>query len=86
MTALKIEWVDRGIEPQSPPNPNFPNGVDADLRSNRNAPSCKTDLPYPARRCGQYVIYCGKCGLRVMVTTAGRRDDPRSVLMNCKLH
>jgi hypothetical protein len=64
----------------------FPNGMDADLRSNRNAPSCKADLPYPARRCGQYVIYCGTCGLRVMVTTAGRRDDPRSVLMNCKLH
>jgi hypothetical protein len=85
MTALKIEWIDRGFDPRNPPDPNFPNGVDADLRSNRDAPSCKTDLPYPARRCGQYVIECGKCGLRVMVTTAGRRDDPRSVLMTCKM-
>lgn len=84
--ALKIEWVDRGTHAQSPSNPNFPNGMDVDLRSNREARSCKAEMPYPAMRCGQYVIECSKCGLRVMVTTAGRRDDPRSVLMTCKAH
>jgi hypothetical protein len=85
MAALKIEWVDGGREPQCQPDPNFPNGIDIDRRSNRAAPSCKADLPYPAVRCGYYLIECSKCGLRVMVTTAGRRDDPRSILMTCKL-
>jgi uncharacterized protein len=32
MTAgsFKIEWIDRGREPQCPPNPAYPNGVDLD--------------------------------------------------------
>jgi hypothetical protein len=84
MTQFKIEWIDRGQEPQHPANPNFPRGVAVDLRSVHKPPFCETDLPYPAARCGYYEIECAKCGLRVMVTTAGRADDPRSVMMSCR--
>jgi DNA-directed RNA polymerase subunit RPC12/RpoP len=82
---MKIKWIDGEREPKCAPNPNYPNGVDVDLRSNRNAPACKTNVPYPAARCGYYEIECPKCGLRVMVTTAGRRDDPRSLQTTCKM-
>jgi hypothetical protein len=85
VTTFKVEWVDDGRESIAPANPHFPDGIEIDGRRNREAPSCKTDLPYPAARCGHYVIECGKCGLRIVLTTAGRRDDPRSVQMNCKL-
>lgn len=42
-----------------------------------------TALPYPARRCGQYVVKCDVCDQIIVVTTAGRPDDPRSLKMAC---
>jgi hypothetical protein len=83
---FKIEWIDDKREPRNAPNPNFPDGVDVDMRSDRTAHACQTKLPYPAKRCGLYVCECRVCGLRVAVTTAGRRDDPRSLMVNCKRH
>ena len=47
-------------------------------------PTCSTHLPYPARRCGYHVVRCDGCGLSVMISTAGRPDDPRWVRVNCK--
>lgn len=79
-----IAWHDAGREPQCAPNPLFPNGLDMDV-SQGALPACVTDLPYPAKRCGHYVIVCRDCGLRVGVTTAGRPDDPKSVKMACKV-
>jgi hypothetical protein len=81
-SALVVEWLDAGREPRSPPDKRFPNGVDADV-SLGAAVTCATPLPYPAKRCGQYVITCPTCDVRVMVTTAGRVDDPRSVKIAC---
>lgn len=46
--------------------------------------TCETRLPYPAARCGTYVIECSKCGLSVACTTAGRPDDPRLARLPCK--
>lgn len=66
-----------------PPNPAFPEGMDVDL-SQGSAATCSTNLPYPAKRCGFYVVTCEMCGLRVVVTTAGRPDDPRSLKVACK--
>jgi hypothetical protein len=82
----KIEWIDRGFEPTQPPDKNFPDGVDVDLRSNRleGPASCGVKLPYPAARCGYFLIVCEDCGLRVTVTTAGRPDDPRSASFSCR--
>ncbi len=80
---LNVDWIDGGREPRAAANPAFPEGVDIDMSNGARA-CCRTDLPYPAPRCGAYVIECDSCGLRTLVTTAGRADDPRSVTVACK--
>ncbi len=80
---FKIEWIDAERKPQCPPNPKYPTGKDVDL-SGGAMPQCCAALPYPAKRCGLYLVECPVCGLRVAVTTAGRPDDPRLVKMACK--
>jgi hypothetical protein len=80
---LKVTWVDRGFEPTCKADPNFPDGMDLDLSQGKSR-ACVTELPYPAKRCGYFVINCTDCGLQAVVTTAGRRDDPRSVLVACR--
>lgn len=82
--ALTYLWVDRGREPQAPPDPTHPNGIDLDLSKGATR-TCLTPLPYPAKRCGLYLVKCDRCGLTTMVTTAGRRDDPRSLKLACRL-
>lgn len=81
--TLQVQWHDGGREPSSPPDPGAPHGVVVDL-SNHAVRTCKTSLPYPARRCGTYVIACDVCGLTAAVTTAGRADDPYLVQVACK--
>ena len=83
---FKVEWVDSGREPQCAPSPFFPNGVDisSHLHGIPGVRFCKVRLPYPAKRCGVYLIECTKCGHRTGVTTAGRRDDPRSIELDCQ--
>ena len=83
--TLKVEWVDRNREPQCAANPDYPRGMDADL-SEGAAKTCTTKLPYPARRCGIYIVSCDQCGNRHGITTAGRPDDPRSITMACYEH
>jgi hypothetical protein len=83
---LSIKWVDHQREPQCQPNPAYPNGIDVDLRTKQGQPSCNTALPYPARRCGVYLVICERCGHRVAITTAGRPDDPRSATLPCKMN
>lgn len=79
---MKIEWIDHGREPQCTPNSDFPKGKDMDVSHGAEA-TCTQLLPYPAKRCGLYIVECEKCGLRVGITTAGRPDDPRSVKLAC---
>lgn len=81
MTALKVTWVDHHREPKHPPNSRYPNGIDLDLA--RDAPGCVTALPYPTPRCGLFYVECKTCGANVVITTAGRTDDPRSVKIAC---
>jgi hypothetical protein len=81
--ALKVTWVDDHREPKHPPDPRYPDGVDLDM-SLKAIDTCVTPLPYPARRCGQYVIACDICRQRILVTTAGRPDDPRSIKVACR--
>jgi hypothetical protein len=82
---FKIEWEDGFREPQCPPDPNYPRGKDVRLSEafRVNGPTCIAQLPYPAKRCGMYVVECERCGVTVGVTTAGRPDDPRSVEIPC---
>lgn len=80
---FKIWWIDKQRFPQNQPNPEFPRGVDVDL-SEGATKTCKTKLPYPAPRCGVFAVECCECKQRVVITTAGRKDDPRSVKLACK--
>lgn len=79
---MKIDWIDDGREPKCKPNPAYPKGIDIDASGGAEA-TCSTDLPYPARRCGLFLVVCETCGQRVAVTTAGRPDDPRSLKLAC---
>jgi hypothetical protein len=78
-----IEWHDHGREPERAPHPAYPQGIDVDLAGDRT-PSCTVTLPYPAHRCGHYLVVCTECLLTVAITTAGRADDPRSLTLPCK--
>jgi hypothetical protein len=78
---ITIEWQDFGREPQCAPDSNYPAGKDLSMGVE---PNCYVELPYPAKRCGLYIISCAKCGLSIGVTTAGRADDPRSIRLPCK--
>ncbi len=84
MSNFDIKWVDGNREPQCKPNPAYPNGIDIDCSYSRS-PICKSDLPYPAKRCGIYVVECLECGQIMVITTAGRLDDPRSVTLSCEM-
>jgi hypothetical protein len=81
----QIEWIDRGREPKHPPDPKYPNGIDIDISRGAD-PACKSSLVHPAPRCGYYRVRCRSCGANAVITTAGRRDDPRSLKMACKLY
>ena len=78
-----LAWIDHGREPQCEPNPDYPDGKDCDVTLGQR-PACRSTLPYPARRCGAYIVTCKRCGYRVAVTTAGRPDDPRSIMIPCQ--
>lgn len=83
MGNFSIKWNDAGREPQCAPNPLYPDGIDADCSGGAGA-TCTTALPYPAKRCGHFLVECKMCGVRVAITTAGRPDDPRSVKIACR--
>jgi hypothetical protein len=81
---FRIEWYDSGREPQHPANPAYPSGVDMDISQGAEN-TCTAALPYPAKRCGFYAVECMICGYTVGVSTAGRRDDPRSLTIACRV-
>lgn len=78
-----IQWHDLGREPQCESDPAYPLGVDVDTSEGATR-TCKAAVPYPAVRCGYYVIECLDCHATVGCTTAGRPDDPRTVKVACK--
>ena len=81
--AIRVTWLDEDHRPEHPANPAYPDGIDVDCSASAKA-TCTQPLPYPATGRGQYLLVCERCGLRVIVTAAGRADDPRSVKMACK--
>lgn len=78
-----VTFLDSGREPQVAPNPAYPDGIDLDPTEGAAVQSCKVMLPYPAPRCGVMAVKCGRCGLSIAATVAGRPDDPRSVRLRC---
>lgn len=85
LTNFLITWIDNMREPQCAPDPAYPLGIDIDFAKDVLT-SCKVMLPYPARRCGVYIVTCKTCSYAGACTTAGRPDDPRSMRMPCKAH
>jgi hypothetical protein len=82
--TLRVEWLDEGREAQAPPDPRYPDGIDFDA-ADPDVKSCFTFLrPYPAPRCGKFLIKCDVCGWVGLLSTAGRPDDPRSLRVRCK--
>ena len=81
--SLKVGWVDGGREATQPPNPQYPDGRDIDI-SEGAVMSCSRLLPYPAPRCGTWVVTCTSCDYTIAITAAGRIDDPCSIKVACK--
>lgn len=81
---MKVTCLDAGREPRAKPNPNYPKGIDLDVSEGAKH-TCVAELPYPAKRCGTYVVQCEVCGYSVACTTAGRIDDPKSIKLPCQL-
>ena len=79
---VAIRWIDRECESQRAPDRAYPNGIDIDM-SRCKARTCTIRLPYPAKRCGVYIVDCA-CGNQIAVSTAGHTDDPRSLTLSCK--
>jgi hypothetical protein len=82
MSNIQIDFVSHHRKAKNPPNPKYPEGVNLDLTKGAKV-ACFADLPYPAECCGILVVRCKKCGANAVITTAGRRDDPRSVKLGC---
>lgn len=80
--TLLTTWIDRHREPECEPDPDFPYGKFLDNADGRS-PACETKLDCPTPRCGYYLVTCEKCGYNIVITTAGRPDDPNGVRVPC---
>lgn len=81
---IDVKFIDSGREPQQPANPKYPDGIAASLLPHALAKGCTRNLPYPAPRCGMYLVTCRTCGYTALITVAGRADDPNKVTLPCK--
>lgn len=79
-----IVWLSEKRLAQHPPNPDYPTGIALDLAPEKG-PACLAELPYPAPCVGTWSIICQTCRRSIMVTAAGRADDPVSVRIGCDL-
>jgi hypothetical protein len=82
MSDIQIKFISHHRKAKNKPNPEYPDGIDLDLTKGAKV-ACLADLPYPAECCGILIVRCKKCGANATITTAGRRDDPRSVKLGC---
>jgi len=65
---------------QCPPDPDYPSGKIINVGK---TPNCVVKLPYPAPECGHFEVRCNTCSSSVVITAAGRPDDPISVTVPC---
>ena len=82
--GFKITWEAYQHQHAPPEKMASSDGADVDLTQHRR-PACKVRVPYPAPLDrGLYRIKCITCGTYVVVPTASRPDDPRSVMLACR--
>jgi hypothetical protein len=73
---FKIDWVDKHREATYPADPSYPKGCAIDVALTKlNA--CRVELPWPAVRCGLFVVRCLACGFSIALEMAGRVDETR---------
>lgn len=66
---------------QCPADPRYPEGVDVLVPGD---PHCVVKIPCPAPECGHWVVTCRACRVQVLMTAAGRPDDPRQLTLPCR--
>jgi len=81
---VTVNWVDAGREPQNNFDRKFPWGKPIDGRRSGELAGCQVLLPWPAERCGLWLLTCRRCGMKLAVTAAGRVDDATSVILPCE--
>lgn len=82
-TDIEIDFLSHHRKAQSKPDPKYPLGICIDLSDGKKT-QCSAALPYPAECCGVLLVRCRTCGANAAITTAGRSDDPRRVILACK--
>jgi hypothetical protein len=81
--SKKIKFIPSGRgKAQCPPNPAYPSGIHVGAAEGTTE-SCFVKLPYPAPECGWFEVECLRCQRVVVITAAGRPDDPVSFEMPC---
>ena len=84
MTGIfDVKFLSHGRKAQCQPDPKFPDGQVIDVSRNANQ-KCAVDVPYPAECIGAWMLTCKSCGRTVGITAAGRPDDPKGVIVDCK--
>lgn len=79
-----IEFIKSGRgKAQCPSDPDYPNGL-AIPKPIGSGACCKVALPYPAPECGMWRVQCRDCKALVLITAAGRADDPVSFYLPCQ--
>lgn len=85
MSRIQVKFIPSGRgKAQCPPDPTYPHGVAVSAPPGCMV-SCKVMLPYPAPECGVWHVVCNACDFSIMITAAGRPDDPVSVCLPCDL-
>lgn len=64
-------------------DPDLPEGVVLKADVPEGTPTCSFTLPYPAPECGWFDVHCEQCGQSILVSAAGRPDDPTAVILPC---
>lgn len=80
---LKAEGYWTGRPPQCAPDPAYPDGMPVNM-TRGGEKACSIDLVHPAPSTGYWLVTCDLCNLSILVTAAGRPDDPSVLTVPCK--
>ena len=80
---IVANFISAGRKARCAPDPAYPSGIRVDAAGDK--PGCEVQLTYPAPCVGQWMIRCSICDASVIVTAAGRPDDPHTVKIPCNL-
>jgi hypothetical protein len=80
-----VDWIDLHRSSDAPADPAWPCGSAIDVALDALT-ACRLELPWPAERCGLWIVTCRRCGFHIRLETAGRADDPCSVKIPCRLY